>query len=256
MSKLAEWELAEVERSRAEAAHVDVDSLRIHNTERYTHPPANPSYPLEYCFYLLGDVRGKRVLDLGCGTGENTLLLALMAAEVYALDISEELVELAKKRLKINLVSAERVHFMAGSAHDTGIPDESLDIVLGIAILHHLDLGLVSREVFRVLKKGGRAIFQEPVRDSASIRFLRRLVPYRAPDVSPFERPLTTGEITQFAAPFRDFEMRPFDLPHVSLAGVLSPKLVPWAHRSDRWLLNAMPFLIRYAGVRVFQVTK
>ena len=45
-------------------------------------------------------------------------------------------------------------------------PDDSIDVVFGIAILHHLDLDLVSREVRRVLKPGGRAIFQEPVRNS------------------------------------------------------------------------------------------
>lgn len=256
MPSLNEWECAEMERSRSEATHVDIDSLRINDTRRYMDPPANTCYPLEYSFYLLGDVRGKRVVDLGCGTGENTVLLALKGADVYALDLSPELVELAKKRLAINRAPSERVHFMVSSAHVTGIPDESVDIVLGIAILHHLDLKLVSQEVFRILKKGGRAIFQEPVRDSRMVRFLRGLIPYTAPDVSPYERPLTTAEIKQFAASFQNLRIRAFGLPHVSIVRMLARNLSPWAHRSDRRILDGMPILSRYAAVRILELTK
>jgi len=256
MSNLTQWEAAEIKRSSAEALHVEELSLRIRNTARYINPAASTCYPLEYCCHLLGDVRGKTVLDLGCGTGENTLILALRGANVHALDISQELVDLARKRLHINNVSAENVRFMVGSAHSIELPDESVDVVFGIAILHHLDLNLVANEVFRILKSGGRAIFQEPVRDSATIRFVRRLIPYTAPDVSPFERPLTTKELRQFSARFKGFEIRAFDLPHVSLAGVVAPRLITAAHRLDRRILDALPFLGRYAAVRVFQITK
>lgn len=256
MPKIAQWEEAEIKRSSAEASHVDLKSLRINDTHRYLNPPSSTPYPLEYCCHLLGDIRGQTVLDLGCGTGENTLILALHGAKVYALDISQELVELARKRLEINNASTANVHFMVGSAHEIDLPDDSVDLVFGIAILHHLDLNLVSKEVFRILKNSGRAIFQEPVRDSAVIRFIRDLIPYRAADISPFERPLTTDELKQFSAPFRNFRIRAFDLPHVSLAGVLAPKLIPVAHKSDRKILDAIPFLGRYAAVRVFQVEK
>lgn len=96
-------------------------------------------------------------------------------------------------------------------------PDASIDVVFAIAILHHLDLDLVSREVRRVLKPAGRAIFQEPVRNSSVIRFLRSLVPYRAPDISPYERPLTDGELARFAAGFSTWSVRAFALPPVQV---------------------------------------
>jgi SAM-dependent methyltransferase len=255
-TNVVHWEAAEIERSRSEASHVEVSSLRIHDTQRYMNPPANTPYPLEYCCHLLGDPRGKKVLDLGCGTGENTLLLALKGAEVFALDISPELIDLAKQRLQINNTPSDNVHFVVTSAHTLPLEDESIDTVFGIAILHHLDLRMTSSEVYRILKKGGRAIFQEPVRDSATIRFIRGLVPYTAPDVSPYERPLTSKELKEFAAPFPLFQSRAFDLPHVSVAGVLARNWIGWAHRTDRKILDAMPFLARYASVRVFEVVK
>lgn len=174
--ELTTWEQAEIERSAHEAAHIDDASLRMGNVQRYFDPPPSTPYPLEYVFHLLGDIRGKTVLDFGCGTGENTVLLTLRGARVIALDISPEFIELTRRRLKINNVSSENVQFVVGSAHSTELPDESVDAVLGIAILHHVDLEIASRELWRVLRKGGLAVFQEPVRDSSFIRAVRKVI--------------------------------------------------------------------------------
>src|SRR5262249_22074340 len=133
--------------------------------KRYMAPPADTCYPLEYAYHLLGDARGKQVLDYGCGDGIHALTLARRGARVKSLDISPELIAIARRRLHINGIDAS-VEFIVGSAHEIPLPDESVDVVFGIAILHHLDLALSAREVYRVLKPGGRAIFQEPVRNS------------------------------------------------------------------------------------------
>jgi SAM-dependent methyltransferase len=147
---------------------------------------------------------------------------------------------------------------VVGSAHDLPLPDESIDVVFGIAILHHLDLSLVSREVSRVLRKGGRAIFQEPVRNSAMVRAVRSLIPYRAPDVSPFERPLTDRELREFAGPFSSMRARAFALPHVALGEHLPivKKRIDRLYRCDAALLRRVPALEYYAGIRVIEVTK
>jgi SAM-dependent methyltransferase len=134
----------------------------------------------------------------------------------------------------------------------------SVDVVFGIAILHHLDLQLVAREVHRVLKPGGRAIFQEPVRNSAVLRFIRRLIPYHAPDISPFERPLTDRELDDFGRAFSAVRVKAFTLPIVKLA-----RLIPRIRRNPDWwyaldgrLLRRFPLLRSYATVRVLELTK
>jgi SAM-dependent methyltransferase len=253
------WERAEIERSSVEASLTPDATLRIapKQLRRYDAPPAATPYPLEYAYHLLGDVRGRRIVDFGCGSGANTVLLANRGARVWAVDISEDLIRLGVRRLAVN-GRAGGAQYIVGSAHDLPFPEGSIDIVFGIAILHHLDLALVSREVHRVLRPGGRAIFQEPVRNSAAVRFLRSLVPYRAPDISPFERPLTDAELAQFAAPFSDVRSRAFNLPHVPL-GQLLPivrKQVDRLYRSDGWLLQRFPSLDYYAGIRVIEVTR
>jgi SAM-dependent methyltransferase len=257
---LAEWERVEAERSAAEAAHIDVASLLADETQvaRYLNTPPDTCYPLEYACYLLRDVRSKTVLEYGCGDGINTIVLARRGAKVKALDISPDLISIARQRLAANHIMAD-VEFIVGSAHDLPLPDDSVDIVFGIAILHHLDLVLSAREVKRVLRKGGRAIFQEPVRNSKFIKFLRGLVPYHAPDVSPFERPLTDQELAAYAADFSSYQTKAFILPTTNLVNVLPPlrrRLIHTCYRMDAVSLQHFPALAYYATVRVIELVK
>ena len=72
------WERAEIKRSGVQAAQTEasVSSDTPSNIARYMDPPAHTCFPLEYAFHLLGEARGKAVLELGCGSGENSHLLA------------------------------------------------------------------------------------------------------------------------------------------------------------------------------------
>ena len=253
------WERAEIVRSAVEARNTPESRLKAdeRNLARYLSPPADTVFPLEYSFAAIGDVRGRTVLDFGCGSGENSLVLARRGARVVGVDLSESLLRLARRRLEVNGV-AEGARFVAGSAHDLPLAARSVDLVLGIAILHHLDLDATSREIYRVLRPGGRAVFQEPVRDSALLRTVRRCIPYRDPEVSPFERPLTTRELERFAAPFASLHMRAFSLPFVNVAQVV-PQLRRYimpAYRLDGAILRQMPALERFSGVRVITLTK
>jgi SAM-dependent methyltransferase len=256
---VSEWEQAEIARSEFEAEHTPPERLiaQESNVRRYLNPPQDTAYPLEYVYWLIGDVSGRTILDFGCGSGENALLLARRGAHVIGMDISTALLSLASRRLALNGLG-DMAEFTAGSAHDLPLPDNSVDGVLGIAILHHLDLPAAAKEVHRVLKPGGIAIFQEPVRDSMMLRLIRRMIPYRAPDVSPFERPLTTKELTSFARGFRIEAWRAFSLPFVNLVQVVPAlrRFIHPAYRRDRALLAKMPWLAPFAGIRVIALRK
>jgi SAM-dependent methyltransferase len=253
-------EQAEIQRSAVEASLTDLSHL-IHDpadVARYLAPPADTWYPLEYAFHLLGDVNGKTVLEYGCGNAINTLFLAHRGARVIALDISQELVEIARRRVQANGL-ASRVEFMVGSAHDLPLADNSVDVVFGIAILHHLDLAVSAREVRRVLRGNGRAVFQEPVRNSKLIKMLRPLVPYRAADVSPFEYPLTDEQIRTYAGGFRIARSRYFNLPTTDVINVipfLRKRYWRAAYRLDAMLLRRLPFLRRWASVNVVEMVR
>jgi SAM-dependent methyltransferase len=258
LATIRAWEEAEIERSRSEARHTPIEQLQTTdwNLRRYLAPPADTPYPLEYAFHLIGDVAGKTVLDYGCGNGENSLPLVSRGARVIGLDVSADLLRLARRLALRGL--EDRATFLAASAHDIPLPEESVDVVMGIAILHHLDLAVAAEEVWRVLRPGGIAVFQEPVRNSQFLKTVRRLIPYRAEDVSDYERPLTDVELRRFAAGFRDVRSRAFSLPFINVAQVV-PALrrhVLGLYKVDGAILRRTRALDSFAGIRVIAMRK
>ena len=222
---------------------------------RYLAPPQDTIYPLEYAFHLLGDVTGKTVLEYGCGDGSNLVLLSRRGAKVIGLDLSPELVTLAKQRIAAN--HCDETTVVLGSAHSLPFPDASVDVVFGISILHHLDLEMASREVHRVLKEGGRAIFLEPLRNSRWMTQLRKLFPKRR-GASPFERPLTDEEIRNFAAPC-EYRPRMFELVLSRLAmklPIFKWKVTNMCQHVDAMLLRVFPSLTYYAAINVFEIER
>ena len=255
---LLEWERAEIARSGVQAKLSD----RVQRTSpsvlaRYANPGGQTPYAWEYAFHLLGDAAGKRVLDLGCGDGECTTLVAAHGGRVAALDISTDLLAMTRQRTLLD-GSTDTVSPLCGSVHSIPLATGSVDVVFGMAVLHHVDLALAAAEVHRVLKPGGRAIFTEPIRNSKVLAAVRGLIPYRQPDISPFERPLRFDEIQTFARRFGSFEHRLFDLPFVQLLRVCRASSA-WrarAYAQDARLLKRWPRLGQFASVMVFQVRK
>jgi SAM-dependent methyltransferase len=245
---LAEREQNEIERSAGEAAHTVLAPVDV---ERYLNPSADTPYPLEYAYYLLGEVRGKTVLDFGCGSGENLIPLRKRGAQVIGLDISPDLLELARGRLNQYGLEAT-LH--ARSAYQTKLPDESIDVVFSIAILHHLELPLVCEEIRRILRPRGLFISQEPIRFSQTMVYLRRLFPART-DVSDYEHPMTRDEISVVTRGFEVVAERNFRLPLVPLLNRFKLKTKPmWV--LDRWLLRNFRSLEDLATVKVLGLRK
>ena len=246
---LSQRDQVEIERSAAEArkavlAPVDVD--------RYLDPPADTAYGLEYAFHLLGDVHGKTVLDLGCGTGENLVPLVKRGAEVIGIDISPELVELARERLGSYGLPAT---LREGSAYDTGLADESVDVVFSMALLHHLDLPSARKEIYRILRPGGLFILREPVRFSSTLNVLRRLFPAPKADISDFEHPMTRAEIATVTQGFTLVAQRSFRLPFIPLLSRFSG-ITGQLWETDRWLLKHFSGLEHFATGKVMSLRK
>ncbi len=249
MPTLSDRDQAEIRRSAFDASR-RAESLVAEPAlfARYRNPPEDTPFYLEYSFHLLGDVRGKSVLDYGCGGGGNALLLAARGAHVTGIDVSPDLVEIARRRLTLNHLSAE-FHVVTG--YDTGLPDASADVLFCIGILHHLDLEQARREILRLLKPGGALILKEPVRDSRIYAFIRSLIPYRASTISEYEHPLRKEEVDAFAQGWQCEAKRRFRLPFVPLVQMVSYRLVEPAFRVDGWMLRTVPALAHLATVEV-----
>lgn len=102
---------------------------------------------------LLGDVRGKKILDVGAGTGRLSIPLHKMGANVVAVDSSEEMLKVLQK--KCAGVSTG-VSTLVADAEDLPFEDNLFDITIATFLIVHLkDPSRFFDEVYRVLKEGG-----------------------------------------------------------------------------------------------------
>jgi SAM-dependent methyltransferase len=242
-SHLSERNQAEIERSASEARKFVLKSPERAQIDRYLNPPADTPFGLEYAFHLLGDVRGKTVLNLGCGKGEDIIPMLERGARVIGIDISPDLIAITEKRLRDANLEAS---LMVGSAYETGLPDESVDAIFCMALIHHLDIKLVRDEMWRVLRKGGVIILREPVRFSKGYAWVRSLLPARE-DISEFEHPLTREELAIMTQAFRVQGTRYFRLPFVPLVSRILPSKSDAACRASNWILQHWAAAERYA---------
>ncbi|MHA2271897.1 MAG: class I SAM-dependent methyltransferase [Candidatus Hodarchaeales archaeon] len=117
-----------------------------------------PVAPGEKELGLLGDVKGKKVLELGCGGGQNAIVLAKWGAEVVGLDLSA-----AQLGHATELAEREGVFpkFVQGNMEDLSqFQNNAFDIALSSHALGYVeDLNAVYRETTRVLKPGGFLVF-------------------------------------------------------------------------------------------------
>src|SRR5215210_4997538 len=106
---------------------------------------------------LIEDVSDSRTLDLGCGSGAYSVWLAEMGAEVVGLDLSARMISLAQDKAR---EQASRLDFCVADINaPLPFADAGFDLVVTATALHYVeDLGMVMREVARVMKPRARFI--------------------------------------------------------------------------------------------------
>lgn len=102
----------------------------------------------------------QRVLDLGCGAGNNTLKLRMSLGHDFAadlVDLSRPMLERAQGRL--SAISAAQITIHEGDFRELELASETYDVILAAAVLHHLrddaDWKRAFAKLFRILKPGG-----------------------------------------------------------------------------------------------------
>jgi 2-polyprenyl-3-methyl-5-hydroxy-6-metoxy-1,4-benzoquinol methylase len=155
---------------------------------------------------------GVRVLEIGCGTGVFTEIFAQSGAEIVALDISEELLEMARSRLE----PTKNVKFQAMRFEEYNL-DGQFDAIIGSSVLHHLDIGRALPKIYELLKDDGIASFAEPnmlnpqVLIQKNVKWIKKWLG-DSPDETAFVKWLLRKKLS--AEGFRKIELTPFDWLH------------------------------------------
>lgn len=221
---------------------------------RYQYPSPLPIYGRVFSFYLLGDVTGKKVLDYGCGDGDNAIFLAKKGAEVVAIDISYEAVSLTKTKAKINNVE-DKVKVIQMNGEKMSFTNGEFDCVLGDLVLHHLNPDRAVDEIYRILKDGGIAVFREAVIFGRALRIIRKIIPYRH-SITPDERPLSDVDIRSFGERFSKIEWWPFEA--ISRIQFLfkNRHILKFLFKADYSLFKTFPFMRKFASCAVIRCIK
>lgn len=106
----------------------------------------------------LANLLFKAILEIGCGTGKNTVFLAHIGEVVHAVDFSEGMIEKAKEKVK-----AENVRFsMMDITEKWNFDDQSFDLIVCNLVLEHIEhLSFVFSEASRSLQEEGRFLISE-----------------------------------------------------------------------------------------------
>src|SRR5688500_10583156 len=99
-------------------------------------------------------------LEIGCGIGTFSRLLAARSNRVTAIDLSPKMIEIAKNFSE----SHTNINFQVADVLETEFPDEHFDAIVSIATFHHLPLEQVLPKLKKALKTGGRLLILDILR--------------------------------------------------------------------------------------------
>lgn len=191
---------------------------------------------------------GSKVLELGCGPGAVAWDLWDRGVEVTGIDISSAAIDTARSRAADHGVDPS--HFSVGNAEALDHRDDSFDVVIGSAILHHVDLRSALRGIRRVLRPDGLGLFHEPLGRNPAINLYRRLTPT---DRSADEHPLTVEDLELVEATLGPARFEYFHLTSLAALPLLRTRAFAPVHERlehvDRWLMQHMSALSSYAWV-------
>lgn len=133
-------------RQTLESIQADFDRIALLSTEGWNHNA-------HYHGYLIEQIpeRCQNVLEIGCGTGTFSRLLAGRADRVLAIDLSTQMIRLARESSKLY----PNIDFTVGDVMTCHLPDNQFDCIATLTTIHHLPFEPILRKIRKALKPGG-----------------------------------------------------------------------------------------------------
>lgn len=208
----------------------------------------------DYEELIYSNVEGRMVLEYGCGEGSHSLEVARRGAHVIGIDISEVGVKNAAK--KATAENVDNAEYLVMDAENMTLESDTFDMVIGEGILHHLDLEKSYREIARVLKPEGKAVFMEPLGHNPAIWLFRRFTPgFRTAD----EHPLMMSDLKQAGEFFGRTDVRYYHLTSFAAMLLLKTRIffptVRFFDKVDSFLFRVVPPLGLWAWYSIITLS-
>jgi ubiquinone/menaquinone biosynthesis C-methylase UbiE len=198
-------------------------NTHIHDLEITRHPVGTPGffqdldqYHFEKLHHLLrlvpfDGMRGKKVLEIGCGAGTDLVRFARGGAEVYGVDVAESAIELAGKNFAIEGLAAD---LRVASGEQLPFPDDTFDLVYVHGVIQYTaDDRAMAAEARRVVKPGGLVIVQVYNRISWLNALSKLMKVGLEHEDAPVLKKYSWGEFERLLGGFKDVEIVPERFP-------------------------------------------
>lgn len=194
---------------------------------------------------LLGAAAGLRpgmqVLEVGCGTGLFTAIMAERGAHILAIDLSPHLLEFARvKNLPTDLVQFREMRF------EDSLDAGPYDAIVGSSILHHLDIPQALRAMYHLLRPDGVIAFAEPNMLNPQVWAERHIAPIRnRAHVTPHETAIVRWNTARLLKQigYSDISIRNFDWLHPATP----QRLIGFASKLGK-LVEHIPAMQEFSG--------
>jgi len=192
---------------------------------------------------------GMKVLEIGCGTGFLTKGIIKKPVRLTAIDISSELIEVARKNILYS-----NVEFIIKNAYQMTFNDQTFNAVIGSSVLHHLSIDLALKEIYRVLTPGGYIAFTEPNMMNPQIALQKNILALKkalgdSPDESAFFIWCIRKKLKKNG--FTGIDIIPFDFLHPGIPKGLIKTILPFTDLAER-----IPLLKQISGSLYIKATK
>lgn len=212
-----------------------------------------PQVAVEYSYNLLGDISGEKLLEIGCGSGIQTIEFCKKGAYVTSIDVSQESITATEEICKINKIQNVLIKNM--NAESLEFKDETFDKVYISRMLMHTNKDKVLNEAMRVLKKGGILVITEVLKHWIFA------FPYRF--VSPYKKTnpkyITLQDIKNLKAHHKEFYLLStffLFLFYIKINKQLAFKIFNLFSKIDDTILKIFPLVRNFAWTTVAVIRK
>lgn len=241
-----------------ESVILDKDEFDYNFSNMKFYAITNKSEEFQYKWLKKKCAPGVKVLDFGCGNGENGIYAAQCGADVIGIDISPEGVANANLNAKQAGVG-DHCRFEAMDGENMTFSDNSFDLAVEYGVLHHVDLDKAMMELNRVLKPDGEMICVEALRHNPLIHWYRKKTPHLRTEWET-EHILGVESLKIVGKYFHNIDVKFF---HLAVLAAVPFRKLPFFFKPVRAFLNKIDSLLlksekigKFGWIMIFRMGK
>ncbi len=215
---------------------------------------------IRYSYSLLGNLPGKKLLEIGCGSGRQSRYFVAAGAQVLAIDVSQKCVQALQSWAQEQKIPLSSLTAQVLTAENIKCKDNTFDAIYINSVLMHADPKKVLKECRRVLKPGGKVVVVEPLQHNPVAMIYRLFSDYQKTN----PKYLTLRKFRQFQTGFASFHHHEFyffslcSLPFFRYGATkkMALKVSCLLEKADSLLLKLVPFFGQFYWVSVVEYRK